>query len=348
MGRQLLSDIRWGILPVPGRLLAAVFLVFLLIFPLITSARYPLHLLSVTAVLAIFAVSWDVLSGYTGQVNFGHALFFGVGAYGSALMYKHLGWQPSVTIPLGALIAASAGVVTCLPALRLRPPYLSLLTLAFPLILEEVAESLPAAWAGGQYGMSGLPTLPGGAIGQYYIILSIMIVSLFIMWRLTDAGSKRIRTGLIFHAIRENEILARATGIDTIKYKILAFAIGGFFAGIAGACYAHIFASASPSIFSLMTSFQVMIWVVTGGIASIYGAVVGVYALYPLVEFLRGTSISQYRFVILFSVVILVMLFMPEGVAVWVRSKIERECPRCKATNVAWRRKCRVCRTSLH
>ena len=347
MLKRLFGELRWGVLPVPGRLMAVIFFVFLFAFPLINDGRYPLHLLSVTAVLAIFAVSWDMLSGYTGQVNFGHALFFGMGAYGSALLYEHLGWQPWATIPLGALIAALAGIVTCLPALRLRPPYLSLLTMAFPLIMKELLEFLPRAWAGGQYGMQKLPPLPGGPQGQYFIILLVMAAAVFIMWKLTDAGSKYVRTGLLFHAIREDEIAARAAGINTIRYKILAFAIGGFFAGIAGALYAHIFRAAGPGLFSLLMSFQVIIWVVFGGIVSIYGAVVGVYTLYPLVEYVRGTSIYNYRFLIMTGIVVLILLFMPEGVAVWVRDKIERRCPRCKLTNVAWRRECRACGASL-
>ena len=347
MLKRLFGELRWGVLPVPGRLMAVIFFIFLFAFPLINDAKYPLHLLSVTAVFAIFAVSWDMLSGYTGQVNFGHALFFGMGAYGSALLYQHLGWQPWITIPLGALVGALAGIVTCLPALRLRPPYLSLLTMAFPLIMAKVLESLPRAWAGGKYGMQKLPHLPGGPQGEYFIVLLVMAAAVFIMWKLTDAGSKYVRTGLLFHAIREDEIAARAAGINTIRYKILAFAIGGFFAGIAGALHAHIFGAAGPGLFSLLMSFQVIIWVVFGGIVSIYGAVVGVYTLRPLVEYLRDTSIYDYRFLIMTGVVVLILLFMPEGVAVWVRDKIERRCPRCKLTNVAWRRECRACSASL-
>ena len=121
--RRPLRDFRWGVLPVPGRLLAVIFFVFLFVFPLITSSRYPMYLMTVAALFTIFAVSWDVLSGYSGQVSFGHALFFGAGAYGSALLYEHLLWPPAVTILLGTLIGTGIGVLTCFPALRLRPAY---------------------------------------------------------------------------------------------------------------------------------------------------------------------------------------------------------------------------------
>ena len=234
MLKRLFGDFRWGVLPVPGRLIAFIFFFSLFILPLITDNRYTLLILMFTNIYVIFAVSWDLLSGYTGQVNFGHALFFGVGAYGSALLYKYLGWQPGVTIPLGALIATLVGVVTCFPALRLRPPYLSLLTMAFPLILVGIVYAFPPV-TGGSYGIMGLPRIADSRVVEYYIILIVMAVSVLIMWKLTDARSKYVRTGLIFHAIREDEIAARASGINTIRYKILAFAIGGLFAGIAGA-----------------------------------------------------------------------------------------------------------------
>lgn len=344
---RLLKNFRYGVAPVPGRFMAVVFFIFLFIFPLITSARYPLHLLNLTAIFAMFAVSWDLLSGYTGQVNFGHALFFGAGGYASAMLSHHLGLQPWVTVPLGALIAALVGILTCLPALRLRPPYLSLLTMAFPLIVGQVIESVPKEIFGGRSGISGFPGLGSSPVGEYYIIVLVMTVSVLIMWKLTDAGSKYIRTGLIFHAIREDEIAARATGINTIRYKILAFSIGGFFAGLAGALHAHVFSAVGPAVFSMVKSFTIIIYVVFGGIVSIYGAVVGVYTLYPLVELLQTSPIYGYRFIIMTGLVILVLMFMPEGVAVWIRDKIERECPRCKLTNVAWRKECRACGANL-
>jgi branched-chain amino acid transport system permease protein len=334
------------VIPVPGRVLAVIFFVFLFALPFVVHlSNYWLLILTFCSIFAIFAASWDVLSGYTGQVNFGHALFFGIGAYGSALLHNYLGWPVGVTIPLGAVCATLAGVVTCFPALRLRGPYLSMLTLSFPLMLLGVIFSFKNI-TGGEHGITDLPPLGATNFNEYYICLIVMTVAVLIMWKLTDAGSKYVRTGLIFHAIREDEIAARALGINTIRYKVLAFAIGGLFAGIAGGLYAHVMQIAGPSTLVLTMSFQAIIWVVFGGIVSIYGAVVGVYTLYPLVEILRG-PIPQYRLLVLPVIVILVLLFMPQGIAVWIRNKIERECPRCKLTNVAWRKECRACSASL-
>jgi len=342
---QLFKNFRFSVLPVPGRVIAVVFFVVLFLVPLITVDRYILLVFIFTNIFVIFAVSWDVLSGYTGLVNFGHALFFGVGAYSSALLYKYLGLQPWATIPLGAVAATLIGVVTCWPALKLRGPYLSLLTLSFPLMLYGIVYAFPNV-TGGPYGVWGIPVLSESRVTEYYVVLMVMTVSVLIMWKLTDAGSKYVRTGLLFHAIREDEIAARASGINTIRYKILAFAIGGLFAGIAGGLYAHVQRIAAPETLTMTMSFQAIIWVIFGGIVSVYGPVAGAYTLFPLLEFLRGV-VGKYNYLIMAVVVILVLLFMPQGIAVWIRDKIERECPRCKLANAAWRKECRACSASL-
>lgn len=345
MIRRLFKDFQGDVLAVPGRLIALVFLVFLFFIPLITQQPYTLRILILSNIFVIFAVSWDFISGYTGQINFGHAMFFGVAAYTAALLNKHLGLEPWATIPIGALAAVLAGVVMCLPALRLRGPYLSLVTLALPLILLGVIKAFPEV-TGGEHGISGIAALSDSRLLDYYISVLVMIPSVMIMWKLTDAKSALVRTGIILHAIREDEIATRASGINTIRYKLFAFIVGGFFAGIAGGLYVHFLKVAGPSTLNLMLSFQAIIWTVFGGIVSIYGAVVGVYVLFPLMEFLR--VIPELRVILFTIVVILILLFMPEGIAVWIRDKLEEECPRCKLSNASWRRTCRACGASLH
>lgn len=344
MIRRLLKDFQGDVLAIPGRSIALVFFLLLFIIPAITQDPYILRTLIFANMFVIFAVSWDLLSGYTGQINFGHALFFGVAAYTSALLNINLGWDPWATIPLGALAGVVAGVVVCLPALRLRGPYLSLVTLAFPLMLLGVIFAF-TDFTGGELGVSGLARISESRTLDYFISLLVMVVSVLIMWKLTDAKSTFVRTGLIFHAIREDEIAARASGINTIRYKLLAFIVAGFFAGIAGAFNAHFMRIAGPSNLDLFFSFQAIIWTVFGGICSIYGPVVGVYVLHPLMEFLR--VVPEVRILIFAGIVVVMLLFMPEGIAVWVRDKIERECPRCKLSNVSFRKTCRACNTPL-
>jgi branched-chain amino acid transport system permease protein len=342
--RRLWKDFQGDIVAVPGRLLALIFFLGLTIFPLITSDSYLLRTLAFANIYAIFAVSWDLLSGYTGQINFGHALFFGVAAYTSALLNLKLGLPPWATIPIGALASVVAGLIVCLPALRLRGPYLSLVTLAFPLILLGIIFAF-TDFTGGELGVSGIARISESRVTDFYISFAVMLVSVMIMWKLTDAKSALVRTGIIFHAIREDEIAARASGINTIRYKMLAFAVGGFFAGIAGAFHAHFIRIAGPADLDLFLSFQAIIWTVFGGITSIYGPVVGVFIMYPLLEFLR--VLPEIRMMIFAVIVVVILLFMPEGIAVFIRDKMEQTCPRCKLSNVWWRKNCRACGADL-
>lgn len=339
-----LKLLRGEILVLPGRTVVLLVCLLLLLFPVISQEPFILRVLILASIFAIFAASWDLLSGFTGQINFGHALFFGVAAYTAAVLNWNLGLPPWATIPLGAIAAVLAGLVVGIPCLRLRGTYLAFATLAFPLILLGVVYAVPNI-TGGELGIYGIDPLSGSRVTSYYIVVPSMIVLGFVMWKITDS-----RTGLLFHAIREDEVTARASGINTTRYKILAFCLSGLFAGIAGGLYAHFVKAAGPSTLELLLSFQVIIWAVFGGIATIYGPMAGVLILYLLTEFvlIRYLAVpSETRLLIFASVVLLILLFMPQGLTTWLRDKTEKTCPRCKLQNVSWRRKCRVCTAEL-
>ena len=336
---RIYRQFRGEVLVLPSRTVVLLFCLILLLLPLITSDTYTLRVLILASIFAIFAASWDLLSGFTGQMNFGHALFFGVAAYTSALININVGLPPALSIPIGALAAVLAGLVIGIPCLRLRGPYLALATLAFPLILDGVVRAVPSV-TGGELGLSGIAPLSSSRVVSYYIAVVLMLVLGFIMWKISDS-----KTGIIFHAIREDEVTARASGINTTKYKLLAFCLSGLFAGIAGGLYVHFVRIAGPSTLELLLSFQAIIWAVFGGIATIYGPIAGVFILYPLTELLRVTS--EIKMLVFAGIVLLVLLFMPEGVTNWVRDKTEKICPRCKLQNVAIRKKCRVCNADL-
>ena len=336
---KIYKQFRGEVLVLPSRAVVLLFCLILLLLPLATSDAYTLRVLILASIFAIFAASWDLLSGFTGQMNFGHALFFGVAAYTSALINIHVGLPPPLTIPLGALAAVLAGLVIGIPCLRLRGPYLALATLAFPLILDGVVRAVPSV-TGGELGLSGIDPLSSSRVVSYYIAVVLMLVLGFIMWKISDS-----KTGILFHAIREDEVTARASGINTTKYKLLAFCLSGLFAGIAGGLYVHFVRIAGPSTLELLLSFQAIIWAVFGGIATIYGPIAGVFILYPLTELLRVTS--EIKMLVFAGIVLLVLLFMPEGATNWLRDKTEKICPRCKLRNVAIRKKCRVCNADL-
>ena len=336
------KGVRGEVLVLPSRTIVLLFCLILLLLPLITAHPYYLGILFLASIFAIFAASWDLLSGFTGQMNFGHALFFGVAAYTAALLNLHFGLAPWLTIPLGALAAVLAGLIIGVPCLRLRGIYLALATLAFPLILIAVLYTIPNI-TGGEMGVSGIDPLSGSRTIDYYIAVTLMIGLGFVMWKITASN-----TGIIFHAIREDEVAARASGVNTTRYKLLAFCLSGFFAGIAGGLYVHYMKVAGPSTLELLLSFQVVIWAIFGGIATIYGPIAGVFILYiPLTLLESVPFVSEIRMLLIAIIVVLVMLFMPEGLTTWVRDKIEKVCPRCKIRNIGTRKSCRVCRADL-
>jgi branched-chain amino acid transport system permease protein len=340
--------IRGELLAKPGRVIAVVFFTSLILVPLITAHPFIFRLIIFAAMFAIFAASWDLLAGFTGQVSLGHAIFFGTGAYIVALTNKNLGLPPWVTIPAGGFAAVLMAFIIGMPVMRLRGFYLSLVTLAFPIILHGIVFAFPD-FTGGELGIFGLDPLSDSRTLSYYIIILIMIGSVLIMWKLTDSKSKIIRIGIIFVSIREDEITTRTSGINTVKYKLLAFAISGFFAGIAGGLYAHFLRGTGPSTLQFMTSFQIILWTIFGGISTIYGAVVGVFVLYPFIDVLSLHPVGEeIRFAIFALLLMFTLLFMPEGLSTWVRDKIEINCPRCKLINVITRRSCRACGAFLH
>jgi branched-chain amino acid transport system permease protein len=337
--RKLGRDFHGEIASLPTRsiLFAAAAALFLL--PQFTSNTYLLRVLTLTCIFSIYAASWDLLGGFAGQISFGHALFFGVAAYTSALLNLRLGMPVVVTIPLGALAAVLSGLILGLPGLRLKGPYFSLASLAFPIIMMGLVFTFPQL-TGGELGISGITRLAATRVREYYLSLTVMLVLVLAMWKIVTSN-----TGLIFHAIREDEITVRASGINTSLYKMLAFVISGLFAGVAGGMYAHFMRVVGPSTLELIMSLQIVVWVIFGGIATIYGSVVGVFILFPLMEYLR--VVPEYRMLIFGLLVVTVLRFMPEGLSHWVQDLLEKECPRCKERNAFLRGGCRICGTDL-
>ncbi len=337
--KRLFTILIHEVLVLPYRISVVLFVFLLLLLPLLTEDPYLLRIVTLTSIFAILAASWDLLSGFTGQMNFGHALFFGVGAYGAALLNKYASIPPWGTIPLGALVAVMAGLIIGIPCLKLRGTYLALTTLAFPIILLGLVFAFPEI-TGGELGISGIARLARSRIASYYIAVLIMLSLSAIMWKITDS-----KTGIIFHAIREDELAVRTSGINTTRYKLLAFSLSGFFAGISGGLYAHFMRVAGPSTLEVSLSFQVVIWAIFGGMATIYGPVGGVFVLFPLMEVLRFWQ--DYRILMFACIVLFILLYMPDGLFRWLRDKTEKECPRCKIRNVAFRETCRICTASL-
>jgi len=336
------AEIRNEVLVLPSRALVLAWVIVLLSLPLFYADSYVLRILTMTCLFAIFAASWDLLAGYTGQVNFGHALFFGAGAYTTALVSLRLGVPPWLSVWAGAACALFLGFVVGFLCLRLRGSYLSLATLAFPLIALGLLFAFPD-FSGGELGVSGLSRLALTPVANYYIAAIAMLAIVFGLWWIADS-----KFGIVLHAIRDDEVACRASGINTPRYKMVVFAVSAAAAGFAGALFAHYLRVAGPSGLEVALSFQVVIWGIFGGVATIYGPVAAVFLLYPLTEWLGSfRAFGELRLLIFAVIVLLVLLFMPRGLFPWVRDRLEVLCPRCKQRNPFARKRCRLCGAPL-
>jgi branched-chain amino acid transport system permease protein len=272
--------------------LTIICLVGLAIIPIVTKDSYLIGIFNTFMIYTIFAASWDFLAGYVGQISFGHAIFLGIAGYTTAFTTRYMGFPWWLAILLGAGLAVVFGLIIGVPALRLKGPYLALGTLAMSLILYQLflMGSLAIAWETafpgtvlfGTNGVGQVPPISRIPMIQYFVIFLIMCVSLLILTHIVKSN-----TGTIFKAIRDDETGAKASGINTTKYKVLAFVISGFFAGIAGSLFALRFSGVNPGVFQPLYSFYAIIIAAVGGIASISGSALGAFIFVFLGEMLR-------------------------------------------------------------
>lgn len=274
----------------------------LYLFPLWADNPYVLSVLTLASLYALFASSWDILSGYIGQLNFGHAVFIGAGGYTAGFLAPSL--PPVLILPLGAVAAVAFAFLVGLPCLKLRGPYLSLSTLVFPLILERLAFTFRDV-TGGEYGLSIAPVM--SRTGLYYASLTLLLLALVVLLAVAES-----RVGRTFRAIGDDDQAAIAAGINTTFFKLLAFVLGASLAGLGGVLYAYHLRHIGPDVFSLFTSFTVVIMGIVGGMGTVLGPAVGAYFLTILGESLR--EIEAYRVLIYSAVLILSVMLFPTGI----------------------------------
>ncbi|MDY7081038.1 MAG: branched-chain amino acid ABC transporter permease, partial [Halobacteria archaeon] len=272
--------------------LGLIGLVGLAILPVFIDATLAVTL-SLAYFWGVYAMSWDVVSGYTGQISFGHGVFFAVGGYTSALLNLGYNIDPIYSIPVGVLLAAVAGVIIGVPALRLRGPYLSLVTLVAPLILEQIFIYRSDIFKGEQ-GLSGVESIFGwqtfgDEFNFYYLAFALFVFVLFVLLAVTrtDAGS-------VFTAIREDEDAVAAAGLNPAKFKIMAFVLSAAVGGLAGALIVHTpSGNASPStLMALTVNVEVIIAAILGGMGTIAGAAIGGMLLILLREWLSTVGVT--------------------------------------------------------
>ena len=292
---------------IPNVIILVLVLALYILLSVLISANiinpYYSGILTMVCINVILAVSLNLATGFLSQLVLGHAGFMSVGAYSAALFTMYSGLPTVVSFPLallvGGIVAAAFGVIIGVPALRLKGDYLAILTLGFGEIIRVLILAMP--FTGGAAGLSGIPLLTTFTYVFIIAIITVAVIFAFI----------HSRHGRAVIAIREDEIAAEAAGIHTTYYKLLAFVLAAFFAGIAGGLYAHHIGVLDPSKFDFNYSVEILIMVVLGGMGSITGSIVAAIVLTLLPELLRG--FSEYRMLIYSVILICVMLFKPSG-----------------------------------
>jgi branched-chain amino acid transport system permease protein len=270
----------------------------------------------------ILAVSLNLVNGYTGQFSLGHAGFMAVGAYTSAAITLNLGpklfpnhdmsdatWQTSLifgsALVAGAVMAALAGLLVGAPSLRLKGDYLAIVTLGFGEIIRVIFCNIPAL--GGALGLNGIP-----ACTTLCWVFALAVVCTY-----TVVSMVHSTYGRGFLAVLDDEVAAEAMGLNTTRYKIVAFVVGAFFAGLAGGLYGHYTLSIDPKGFGFMRSIDIVVMVILGGMGNTPGVIVAAIVLTLLPEWLR--AVDQYRMVIYSFLLIVLMLTRPQGLFRWRR-----------------------------
>ena len=264
-------------------------------------------------------MAWNFL-GVSGSISLGHAAFFGVGAYGSALLSLDQALSPWITIPIAGLLATGLGLIMGLICLRLRGAYFALATLAFVEVPRVITDNWDALTKGslGLVGISGLPTL---RMGNWYVDFGSSITAsyyLMFVYSFTLLGLVafvfRSNMGLAFQAIREEEVAAEAVGIQTDRYRLFALLLSAFFTGISGACYAHLVHYIEPGlVYGLHFSAIPMILAICGGRFTILGPALAALILYPVDQFIFHPLLPTGHEFLYGAVLIFTMLFMPYG-----------------------------------
>ena len=315
----------------PGRGLLWAFGIVLLAAALIVLP----HLLSLSQqeILVFLVINVLLVTSYrlltlTGEWSLAHVVIMGVGAYGSALVSKELAWPVPLSMLVGAAMAALVAFLLSFPLFRMKGFYFLIGSFAAGEIIRLLWKWSELTWLfGGPKGIKLIPPLPNidglsidfySPVNYFYFCLIVVAISLVILYRV-----ERSRIGLTFHAIHWQDKLAESVGVDTFRYRTLAFVVSSFFAGLAGALYAHYVGTVNPNRFSVEEMTYVLIWAIVGGTATFYGPILGVVTLTILNEVvLRALGVDQMRPMFYGVILILFILFLPNGLeSLVVRTK---------------------------
>ena len=291
-----------------GSVVIFIALAILALLPTQSPPQYVMSMLTSGLVLVMLTCSWDFLAGSTGQVSFGHAAFFGMGGYGAILSIVHLGFTPWAALIFGVIMASMLGLVVGMICLRLRGPYLALVTLALAQILALLVDMTPS-FTRGELGISGYDGLVSSVSGvSYYYIALVLAVAVVVCtkWLMLS------KYGLILRTIKEDEIKAECVGVPTVKYKIFAFIISSGIAGLAGAFYAFFVHVLTPGVFDTRFSALPIGMAILGGVGTIIGPALFALLFHMIGEALRPLG-AGYDLFLLGVVIAVAVMYLPKG-----------------------------------
>jgi branched-chain amino acid transport system permease protein len=321
--REQRPSLLWGLRRKVPRL---VLLLAALCLPYLLGEEYYIHIAVKIAIWCIAVLGLGILAGFTGQISVAQASFLGIGAYASSLLALKAGFPFWACVLSAGTISALVGILIGYPFLRLRGHYFAISTLAFCILMGHIFSNWVFLTAGppgvtmGPGQVSGIPaaSLPVPFSGEilfdtktsyYYLVLFFLLLAIYVMDRLL-----RSTAGRAFVAMREDEDLARAVGIDTTRYKLFAFFLSSFFAGVSGSHYVHFLSADS---FNFLESFFLLMAVIMGGKDSIPGLILGAIFINLLPEFLSfpaaATMISALSMAILAVILVVIIIFLPGG-----------------------------------
>jgi branched-chain amino acid transport system permease protein len=312
----------------PNILIYGLGLVALLFLADRTLNDYYLRVLAIMGINIVLTVSLNLTNGFSGDFSLGHAAFMSIGAYTAALLTLPAEvkvevitglplWLRQITLPFalatvsGGLLAVLAAVVVGLPVLRLRGHYLAVATLGLMVVVRVVANNWQSVTRGAR-GLNGLP-----AFTDIWWVYGWVIVTVYVIWRLVNSPYGRAMV-----AVREDELAASTRGVKVFPTRLLAFAVGAFFAGVAGSLWAHQITAITPSSFSFLITFNVVVMLVIGGMGSISGSVIGAVVMTLVPEFLRrvetelasgGNPLYGLSQIVVAVAIILIMIFRRQG-----------------------------------
>jgi len=289
----------------------AALIVIVVLTGMLVSNAYHLQLLTFIGINTLLALGLNMLMGYAGQISLGHAAFYGIGAYTTAILTVHYAISPWLALPAAILIAMAIAYIVGVPTLKLSGYYLGMGTLGFGMIVHILFREWSGV-TGGASGFIGIPPLELGPVSfssgrnYFYLVWAIVLLSLIICRRIIDS-----RLGRGLRSIHDGEKAARAVGVNTGKLKLQVFVLSAAFSALAGFLYAHLVYFISPGTFDFITSIRIVTMVVIGGMASIWGALLGASLLTLLPEWLH--SFSEFEMVVYGLILMSVMIFLPQG-----------------------------------